>query len=53
MNVIEIDKKLMRGKQPKVIMCNDVWVAGGSIRSWFNGWEKISDIDKNQYSQPP
>ena len=44
MDIIELPEKIMLGKEPDVIMTGGVWIAGGSIRSWFNG-EETPDID--------
>lgn len=43
--VIEIDKSLLRGKEPTLKPIEGTWIAGGAIRQWFVGNEKSSDID--------
>ena len=43
--VIEIDKSLLRGKEPALKPIEGTWIAGGAIRQWFVGNENSSDID--------
>ena len=46
-NVVELDVTNMRGIQPLGLAKVPVkgWIAGGAIRGWFTGGEKLSDID--------
>lgn len=43
--IIEIDKSLLKGKQPSLMPPNGSWISGGAIRQWFVGNERDSDID--------
>jgi hypothetical protein len=44
-NLITIDPILMLGKKPDIPIPTLGWIAGGAIRGWFTGNEKLSDID--------
>ena len=47
MQIITLDPKQMMGKKPSFDKAspNKVWIAGGAIRGWFTGQEKLSDVD--------
>lgn len=40
-----IPTTLMRGEAPTLIPIEGTWIAGGSIRRWFNGEKQDSDVD--------
>jgi hypothetical protein len=45
MHIVKLDKTQMLGQFPFIQVPKDGWVAGGAIRRWFKGEEKLSDVD--------
>lgn len=44
-NLVKIDKTQLLGAKPDLPFPKDGWIAGGAIRGWFSGTEKLVDID--------
>jgi hypothetical protein len=45
MNLIQLSIDEMRGEKPPIEPIPSCWIAGGAVRRWFNGGEKLSDVD--------
>lgn len=45
MNLIKLLSEEMFGDKPIIEPTKDCWLAGGAVRGWFTGSEKLSDVD--------
>lgn len=45
MSLIQLKLDYMRGPIPPIPPKHGCWIAGGAVRRWFLGTEKLSDID--------
>lgn len=45
MQIVNLQKHIMKGKEPAFAPVPDTWIAGGAIRKWYNGDRTLSDID--------
>lgn len=44
--LIKVDPLLLRGEKPPIpLVKGAAWMAGGAVRRWFSGKEKLSDVD--------
>lgn len=43
--IVQLNLDDMRGPKPAVEPACGCWIAGGAVRAWFTGGEKVSDID--------
>jgi hypothetical protein len=45
MEIITLDQKHMKGSRPTLHLPEGIWIAGGAVRSWFDGSEFSRDVD--------